>query len=174
MISRTMKRALSWTHTRKNVHNIEMYFFIKLQIVCFLTLLLLIAELVVDHFTHSLTLLVVAWQTLYNFISLFISGVSMALSHNNSRELMKKVNIGYFELFTIFEFRSPIFIAKLLSIFVVWYRVRLDGEEQVLSVRWLAQYFCAPFYSVQLSNHYKQYDTVIISMLCISLVIFVS
>ena len=68
-----------------------MYFFIKLQIVCFLTLLLLIAELVVDHFTHSLTLLVVAWQTLYNFLSLFISGVSLALSHNNSRELLKKV-----------------------------------------------------------------------------------
>ena len=73
-----------------------MYFFIKLQIVCFLTLLLLVAELVVDHFTHSLTLLVVAWQTLYNFISLFISGVSMALSHNNSRELQRRVSLILF------------------------------------------------------------------------------
>ena len=68
-----------------------MYFFIKLQFVCFLTLLLLIAELVLDHFTHSITLLVVAWQTLYNFISLFISSVSLALSHNNSKELAIKV-----------------------------------------------------------------------------------
>ena len=68
-----------------------MYFFIKLQFVCFLTLLLLIAELVLDHFTHSITLLVVAWQTLYNFISLFISSVSLALSHNNSKELQIKV-----------------------------------------------------------------------------------
>ena len=65
-----------------------MYFFVKLQFVCFLTLLLLIAELVLDHFTHSVTLLVVAWQTLYNFISLFISSVSLALSHNNSKELV--------------------------------------------------------------------------------------
>ena len=69
----------------------KMYFFIKLQFVCFLTLLLLIAELVLDHFTHSVTLLVVAWQTLYNFISLFISSVSLALSHNNSKELEIKV-----------------------------------------------------------------------------------
>ena len=76
----------------------KMYFFIKLQIVCFLTLLLLVAELVVDHFTHSLTLLVVAWQTLYNFLSLFISGVSLALTHNNSRELLKKVNMATLRL----------------------------------------------------------------------------
>ena len=69
-----------------------MYFFVKLQFVCFLTLLLLIAELVLDHFTHSITLLVVAWQTLYNFISLFISSVSLALSHNSSKALEAKVN----------------------------------------------------------------------------------
>ena len=69
-----------------------MYFFIKLQFVCFITLLLLIAELTLDHFTHSLTLLVVAWQTLYNFLSLFISSVSLALTHNNSRELEQKVS----------------------------------------------------------------------------------
>ena len=76
-----------------------MYFFIKLQFVCFLTLLLLIAELVLEHFTHSLTLLVVAWQTLYNFISLFISSVSIALSQNNSKELRLKVyNLGYQKL----------------------------------------------------------------------------
>ena len=74
------------------IKNAKMYFFIKLQFVCFLTLLLLIAELVLDHFTHSLTLLVVAWQTLYNFISLFISSVSLALSHNNSKELELKVS----------------------------------------------------------------------------------
>ena len=69
-----------------------MYFFIKLQFVCFITLLLLIAELTLDHFTHSLTLLVVEWQTLYNFLSLFISSVSLALTHNNSRELEQKVS----------------------------------------------------------------------------------
>ena len=73
-----------------------MYFFIKLQFVCFITLLLLIAELVLDHFTHSLTLLVVAWQTLYNFLSLFISSVSLALTHNNSRELEQKVQQSYY------------------------------------------------------------------------------
>ena len=70
-----------------------MYFFIKLVFVCFLTLLLLIAELVLDHFTHSLTLLVVAWQTLYNFISLFISCVSLTLSQNNSNALQQKVKM---------------------------------------------------------------------------------
>ena len=69
----------------------SMYFFIKLQLVCFLTLLLLIAELTLDHFTHSLTLLVVAWQTLYNFLSLFISSVSLALINNNSRALKQRV-----------------------------------------------------------------------------------
>ena len=68
-----------------------MYFFIKLLCVCFLTLLLLVAELVVEHFTHCLTLLVVAWQTMYRFISLFISCVSLALSHNNSKALEQKV-----------------------------------------------------------------------------------
>ena len=68
-----------------------MYFFIKLLCVCFLTLLLLVAELVVEHFTHCLTLLVVAWQTMYRFISLFISCVSLALSHNNSKSLEQKV-----------------------------------------------------------------------------------
>ena len=151
-----------------------MYFFIKLQIVCFLTLLLLIAELVVDHFTHSLTLLVVAWQTLYNFISLFISGVSMALSHNNSRELMKKVNLDYLNYFHYQTKFAQLNVINYHYRVNSFYRVHLDGEERVLSVRWLAQYFCAPFYLVQLSNHYKQYDTVIIWMLCISLVIFVS
>ena len=82
-----------------NKRDIKMYFFIKLQFVCFITLLLLIAELTLDHFTHSLTLLVVAWQTLYNFLSLFISSVSLALTHNNSRELEQKVNIhiGYWK-----------------------------------------------------------------------------
>ena len=68
-----------------------MYFFIKLLCVSFLTLLLLVAELVVEHFTHCLTLLVVAWQTMYRFISLFISCVSLALSHNNSKSLEQKV-----------------------------------------------------------------------------------
>ena len=87
-----------------------MYFFIKLQFVCFITLLLLIAELVLDHFTHSLTLLVVAWQTLYNFISIFISSVSIALSYNNSRELGLKVNKLNYP-----TFKNMIFIAGNIS-----------------------------------------------------------
>ena len=72
-----------------------MYFFIKLLLVCFLTLLLLIAELVLDHFTHSLTLLVVAWQTLYNFLTLFISCVALALTNNSSKSLAQKVSYNW-------------------------------------------------------------------------------
>ena len=75
----------------KKLKYVKMYFFIKLVCVCFLTLLLLVAELVVEHFTHCLTLLVVAWQTMYRFISLFISCVSLTLSHNNSKALEQKV-----------------------------------------------------------------------------------
>ena len=139
-----------------------MYFFIKLQIVCFLTLLLLIAELVVDHFTHSLTLLVVAWQTLYNFLSLFISGVSLALSHNNSRELLKKViqvNLNYI----CYKIKAYKLMTKLLFSFAEFHcRVHSDGEEQVLLVLWSAQYSCVLFYSEQQWNHCRQYDIVII------------
>ena len=142
-----------------------MYFFIKLQIVCFLTLLLLIAELVVDHFTHSLTLLVVAWQTLYNFLSLFISGVSLALSHNNSRELLKKViqvNFNY-RCYRIRCMHKR--TTKLLFSFAEFhYRVHSDGEEQVLLVLWSAQYSCVLFYLEPQWNHCRQYDIVIILM----------
>ena len=107
-----------------------MYFFIKLQFVCFITLLLLIAELTLDHFTHSLTLLVVAWQTLYNFLSLFISSVSLALTHNNSRELEQKVNYLRDSCKRSNILQTINATKRLTAIFHI-YRALLDGEEQV-------------------------------------------
>ena len=126
---------------RKNFF-VKMYFFIKLQFVCFITLLLLIAELVLDHFTHSLTLLVVAWQTLYNFISLFISSVSIALSHNNSRELQLRVRKLVYKIISIYYMFYNVLNSILTRhnrLFYLFYnRVHLDGEEQVSLVHCLA------------------------------------
>ena len=141
-----------------------MYFFIKLLCVCFLTLLLLVAELVVEHFTHCLTLLVVAWQTMYRFISLFISCVSLALSHNNSKALEQKV-IARNSKSIIFNNTSNTYIRWKMSnhtILCYFCRIRLDGTGRASSEQCPALSFYAPFVLEQRLRPFKLLHIVII------------
>ena len=139
-----------------------MYFFIKLLCVCFLTLLLLVAELVVEHFTHCLTLLVVAWQTMYRFISLFISCVSLALSHNNSKALERKV-IARNNKSIIFNDTTNIrWQMSNHTILCYFCRIRLDGAEPVSLEQCRALSFYVPSVLEQLLRPFKLLHTVII------------
>ena len=140
-----------------------MYFFIKLLCVCFLTLLLLVAELVVEHFTHCLTLLVVAWQTMYRFISLFISCVSLALSHNNSKALEQKVIARNNK--SIISNNTTKYIRWQMSnhtILCYFCRIRLDGAGRVSSEQCPALSFYAPYVLEQLLRPFKLLRIVII------------
>lgn len=56
-----------------------MWYFAKLLLCGFLTLILCVIELVFYHFTHCLVVLCVANQSLYNCISIIVAGVSITV-----------------------------------------------------------------------------------------------
>ena len=57
-----------------------MLYFNKLLVCGFLTLIVLVFELTLYHFSHCLTLLCVANQSLYSFITIVVSAVSITVS----------------------------------------------------------------------------------------------
>ena len=58
-----------------------MYHFSRLVLSAILTLVLLEIELVLSHFTHCLTLLALANQSMYNLLTLVISASTIIVSH---------------------------------------------------------------------------------------------
>ena len=55
-------------------------YFNKLLVSGFLTLIVLVIELVLYHFSHCLALLCVANQSLYSFITIIVAGVDITVS----------------------------------------------------------------------------------------------
>ena len=58
-----------------------MYQFSRLVLCATLTLILLVIELVLTHFTHCISLLAVANQSMYNLLTLVISASTIIVSN---------------------------------------------------------------------------------------------
>ena len=72
---------------------LKMYQFSRLVLCATLTLILLVIELVLTHFTHCISLLAVANQSMYNLLTLVISASTIIVSNET-------VDIWKFKYFT--------------------------------------------------------------------------
>jgi len=72
-----------------------MLYFNRLLVSGFLALVILVVELVLYRFTHCLTLLCVANQSLYSFITIVVAAVSITLRNNNAPALRAKGTFGW-------------------------------------------------------------------------------
>lgn len=72
-----------------------MLMFNRLLICGLLTLVLLVFELILWNFSHCLTLLCVANQSLHNFISIVFSAVYITLKHNDAPSLRARGTFGW-------------------------------------------------------------------------------
>jgi len=87
--------------------------FARLNVCACATLGLTIAEYLVSHYTHSITLLVCANQSLYNLLSLIFGAVSIALKKSNAKYLTSKATYGWNRMEVLGSMISLVFLASL-------------------------------------------------------------
>ena len=86
-----------------------MYLFSRLVLCSTLTLILLVIELVLTHFTHSVSLLAVANQSMYNLLTLVISASTIIVSYTRflfSLHLFRKMSLV--STLNIHIFKNPL------------------------------------------------------------------
>lgn len=87
--------------------------FPRLVVCATLTLALMVAELVLGHFTHSVSLLALTNQSMYNLLSLAISASAAAISKSNAKTLLKKTTFGWPRIDVVGSLASLVFLASL-------------------------------------------------------------
>jgi len=85
--------------------------FVRLILCAILTLGLTICEFVMCHFTHSISLFVVANQSLYNFLSLTSGVTAIAMAKNNVKS--QRNTYGWYRVENVGAFSSLVFLGSL-------------------------------------------------------------